>query len=179
MAHTVYIALGSNLGDRLANIKEAIGALSPLVLPEVCSPVFETPPWGYAEQPRFLNQVICAETNLEPAELLDHLKQIESRIGRTDTFRYGPRVIDLDILFYDDLVLEEAHLEIPHPRLPGRAFVLVPLAEIAPDFRHPVLGTTIRELLGEADPQEIAWYAPGGCEEYIHSDGAMPNLEEE
>ncbi|HEX9617695.1 MAG TPA: 2-amino-4-hydroxy-6-hydroxymethyldihydropteridine diphosphokinase [Anaerolineales bacterium] len=179
MAHTVFIALGSNLGDRLANLKAAIASLAPQVQPELCSPVYETPPWGYADQPHYLNQVIRARTELDPQALLDHLKQVESRIGRKPTFRYGPRVIDLDILFYDDLVLEAAQLKIPHPRLPGRAFVLVPLAEIAPDLRHPVLGLTARDLLDEVDANEIAWYAPGECGELDRSGINLPIFEEE
>lgn len=179
MPHTVFIALGSNLGDRLSNLREAIAALPPLVQPEMCSPVYETPPWGYTDQPRFLNQVIRAQTDLEPLALLDHLKKVEGRIGRKQTFRYGPRVIDLDILFYDDLVLEASGLDIPHPRLPGRAFVLLPLAQIDPELRHPLLGLTVRELLGEVDSQDIEWYAPGECGEIDRSGISLPISEED
>jgi 2-amino-4-hydroxy-6-hydroxymethyldihydropteridine diphosphokinase len=179
MAHTVFIALGSNLGDRLSNLKTAIASLPPSVQPEVCSPVYETPPWGYSDQPHYLNQVIRARTDLEPQALLGYLKQVESRMGRKPTFRYGPRVIDLDVLFYDDLVLEARQLEIPHPRLPGRAFVLVPLAGIAPGLVHPVLDLTIKEMLGEVDTNEIAWYAPGDCGELDLAGMTQPIFEEE
>jgi 2-amino-4-hydroxy-6-hydroxymethyldihydropteridine diphosphokinase len=178
MGHRVYLALGSNLGNRLSNLKEAIAALRPLVRPEICSPVYETPPWGYPDQPRFLNQAIQASTTLEPESLLDHLKEVEGRIGRTATFRYGPRLIDLDILFYDDVVYEADRLEIPHPRLPGRAFVLVPLADIAPQLRHPILGVTVRELLSVVDVREITWYAPGDCDDRNRSGSDLVNLEE-
>lgn len=179
MGHTVFIALGSNLGDRLSNLRTAIACLAPSVQPEACSPVYETPPWGYADQPPFLNQVIRARTDLGPQALLDYLKQVESRMGREQTFRYGPRLIDLDVLFYDDLVMEAQQLEIPHPRLPGRAFVLVPLAEIAPGQVHPVLGITVREMLAEVDAGGIVWYAPGDCGEPDPAGRHLPIFEEE
>jgi 2-amino-4-hydroxy-6-hydroxymethyldihydropteridine diphosphokinase len=165
MSHTVFIALGTNLGDRLANLKVALAALAPQVRPDACSPVYETPPWGYSDQPRFFNQVVRAETDLAPRPLLAHLKQTETQVGRIPTFQNGPRVIDLDLLFYDDLVLESPRLAIPHPRLSGRPFVLVPLAELAPGLRHPVLGLSVKEMLARVDASEIAWVAPGGCDE--------------
>ena len=146
MTHIIYLSLGSNLGDRLANLRNAINLLPPKVQPEVKSSIYETEPWGYADQPAFLNQVIRADTTLEPSDLLEFLKQIEAKLGRQQTFRFGPRVIDLDILFYDDLVLETPKLTIPHPRIAERAFVLVPMAEIAPYMCHPVLGKTIQDL---------------------------------
>src|SRR3989337_1543422 len=103
MGRMVYLALGSNLGDRLSNLSAAIDALSPEVRSEACSPVYETPPWGYSEQPSFLNQVIRAETNLEPLDLLGHLKATELKLGRQPGFQNGPRLIDIDILFYEYL----------------------------------------------------------------------------
>ena len=151
MKHTVYIALGTNLGDRSANLDSAQASLPPAVNILSSSPVYETPPWGYLRQSSFLNQVVKCETHLTPEELLDYLKAIEKRLGRKPTFLYGPRTIDLDILFYDDLVLETSSLTIPHPRLDERAFVLVPFANLDSDMIHPVSGKSIRELLENVD----------------------------
>ena len=163
MGHIVYLAQGSNLGDRAANLKLAINLLPPSVKPLNCSPVYQTPPWGYSNQPAFLNQVIKAETDLKPEHLLTVLKQVEDEIGREPTFRFGPRVIDLDILFYNHLVYQSNDLIIPHPRISERAFVLVPLADLAPDFSHPVLLRTIREMLAFVDTNGIEWYSAGDC----------------
>jgi 2-amino-4-hydroxy-6-hydroxymethyldihydropteridine diphosphokinase len=153
--HTVYLALGTNLGDRRANLRAAKEALAPEVSVVSQSPVYQTPPWGYTDQPAFLNQVVQAETDLSPQALLAYLKRLETELGRQPTFRYGPRQIDLDILFYDDLILNEDGLTIPHPRLQERAFVLVPLADLAPDMEHPLLGKTIKQLLAEVDRSGI------------------------
>lgn len=163
MSSTVYLGLGTNLGDRFNNLQAVIAALPPSVVPDDCSPVYETPPWGFENQPAFLNQVLRGHTLLEPRELLQHLKTIEVRMGRKPTIKYGPRIIDIDILFYDHLVLQTENLTIPHPRLEERAFVLVPLADLAPFFRHPVLDKTIRELLAEVDATGVDWHAPGDC----------------
>ena len=157
---TVYIALGSNLGDRLGNLQAAIAALAPDVVVSAQSPVYETPPWGYLDQPAFLNQVLRAETALPPVELLAYLKQVENRMGRIKLIENGPRPIDLDILFYDELVLETPALSLPHPRLPGRGFVLVPLVDLAPELRHPLLNKTMRQMLQEADTTGIQRYQP-------------------
>ncbi len=139
MNHAVYLALGTNLGERHANLRAAIEALSPDVKVIAESKVYETPPWGYENQPAFLNMAVKCETNLEPESLLKRLKQFEVQLGREQSFHWGPRLIDIDVLFYDDLILKSESLIIPHPRLHERAFVLVPLADIAPDFVHPVL----------------------------------------
>lgn len=130
--HTIYLSLGSNLGDRAAHLAAAIAALAPAVKVTRESAIYETEPWGYTAQPAFLNQAVAGQTTLRPRELLAHLKAIETTVGRTPTFRYGPRQIDLDILFYDDLELDEPGLTIPHPQLFQRPFVLLPLAEILP-----------------------------------------------
>jgi 2-amino-4-hydroxy-6-hydroxymethyldihydropteridine diphosphokinase len=163
--HRVYIALGSNLGDRIANLTAAIKAMKPNVHPRKCSPVYETPPWGYSDQPKFLNQVIEAETDLSPESLLEYLKKIEVNIGRRETFRYGPRVIDLDIIFFDGEVIDSPPLIIPHPRLEERSFVLLPLADLAPDYRHPILGDSVMEMLSKVETKGIIVVSPGGCGE--------------
>jgi len=147
MDHTVYLALGSNMDDRLANLKQAIASLPPQMTVKKKSHVYETPPWGYEDQPKFLNQVLMAQTYLEPELLLRHLKRLEIALGRKATFRNGPRLIDIDILFYDDLVLETPDLIIPHPRLHERGFVLLPLMDIAPDLVHPLKKKSIREMM--------------------------------
>lgn len=144
--HTVYIALGTNLGDRPDNLRRALKAIAPAVQGVVASPVYETPPWGYADQPAFLNQAVKGETELGPLALLCLLKGVEVYLGRLPGIRYGPRLIDLDLIFYDDLVLETERLTLPHPRAAERAFVLAPLCDIAPDLVHPVLRKTVAEL---------------------------------
>ena len=155
MEHDIFLALGTNLGERLANLRAALRSLAPDVERVAASRVFETPPWGFADQPAFLNMAVHARTGLGPESLLGWLKQLEVRLGREPGFRWGPRLIDLDILFYDDLVLDTPKLVIPHKRLHERAFVLVPLADIAPDLVHPVLGKTVRQLLAEVDASQI------------------------
>jgi len=158
MNHLIYLALGTNLGDRSANLHAALAALSSDVKVIAESKVYETPPWGVENQPAFLNMAVKCETTLEPESLLKRIKQLEVRLGREQTFHWGPRLIDLDILFYDDLILKTESLTIPHPHLHERAFVLVPLAEIAPDFIHPVLKKTIKELLMSVDVDNIHPY---------------------
>lgn len=155
MKHTVYIALGTNMGDRLDNLQAALRSLPTAVTVTDESPVYETPPWGYEDQPAFLNMVVTGETSLEPEALLTYLKQLEAKLGRESNFRWGPRLIDLDILFYDDLVLDTPPLVIPHPRLHERAFVLVPLADVAPQFVHPVFQQEVNKFLSEIDTQGI------------------------
>jgi 2-amino-4-hydroxy-6-hydroxymethyldihydropteridine diphosphokinase len=158
MDHTVYLALGSNLGNRLANLKNAISNLPPQMEVKKKSLVYETPPWGYADQPAFLNQVVMAKTYVEPDALIGHLKRLETVLGREPGFQNGPRLIDLDILFYDDQIIETESVIIPHPRLHQRAFVLVPLNDIAPDLVHPALGKTIGDLLLDVDRLNIDEY---------------------
>lgn len=150
-----YLGLGTNLGDRNQNLRSAQMALPPQVQVLRASRIYETPPWGFIAQPAFLNQVLEVQTNLTPLALLEHLKGIEVSLGRTPTFHYGPRQIDIDILFYADQVIEFPNLIIPHPRLFERAFMLVPLAELAPDWVHPVLNQTIRQMLAQIDPSGV------------------------
>ncbi len=154
----IYLGLGTNLGDRLDNLRAARVALSPRVFVLRASQVYETLPWGYADQPSFLNQVLEAQTLLTPRRLLAHLKSIESRLGRTPTFRYGPRLIDIDILFYGSQIIEMDGLIIPHPHLAERAFVLFPLAELAPDLVHPHSGLSVQQLLGQFDSSGVEVY---------------------
>jgi 2-amino-4-hydroxy-6-hydroxymethyldihydropteridine diphosphokinase len=147
----VYLGLGSNLGDRGVNLRRALTALSDVAEVEAVSRIYATEPVGYDDQPEFWNLVVRARTNLEPAALLARLQQIESELGRVRSFRNAPRTIDLDILTYDELVLKTPELEIPHPRLRERSFVLYPLAEIAPDFRHPVTREAVSALAAQPD----------------------------
>lgn len=154
----IILALGSNLGDRLQNLQEAVQMLAPEVQVSRLSSVYETEPWGYAEQPQFLNQVLVAETSLDPHGLLVHLKDIEARLKRETTFRNGPRIIDLDILFYGSEVIGLPDLTIPHPRLTERAFVLVPLDEIVPDLIHPVVQMTVHDLARRVDASSVSLY---------------------
>lgn len=143
----VYLALGSNLGDRMGNLKLAVERLSQKMTIKKLSSVYETEPVYYKEQPLYLNAVLSAVTELEPSDLLRFVKGIESDLGRQPSFRNAPRLIDIDILFYGDGVVQTAELTIPHPRIAERAFVLVPLAEIAPKLVHPVTHEKVEDLL--------------------------------
>jgi 2-amino-4-hydroxy-6-hydroxymethyldihydropteridine diphosphokinase len=157
-ANLVYIALGTNLGQRLENLQNAAAALSPAVVILMRSHVYETPPWGFLDQPHFLNQVVQVETNLQPIDLLGYLKSLERQMGREKSIKYGPRLIDLDILFYNDLILDTPRLTIPHPRIAERGFVLIPLADLDPNLRHPISGFTVGEMLDNIDSTDIRLY---------------------
>jgi len=149
--YIAYIGIGSNLGNREDNCEKAISLLSENGLNIVkMSSMIETEPWGMPDQPAFINMAVSFKTILSPEKLLALCKKIETDIGRTETIMWGPRMIDLDILFYDDLVMEKPGLSIPHPHIKDRAFVLKPLAEIAPDLIHPLLKKSIKELLTDS-----------------------------
>lgn len=150
----VYLGLGSNLGDRKANLEKALQLLGERLHIERVSSLYETEPVGHAEQPMFLNAVCCAETELGPLQLLSLIKGVEAALGRVPSFTNGPRSIDVDILFYGDLNMETTDLTIPHPRIEERAFVLLPLLEIAPQLMHPISGESIKDLATAVQGQE-------------------------
>ena len=147
---TIYIGLGSNLGDRVLNLREAVHRVSELVSVEQVSRLYVAAPLGYIRDDAFINAALKARTELKPIELLRELQAIERAMGRRRV-QYGPRPIDLDILFYGSWQMESIELTLPHPRLAQRAFVLKPLADIAPDLMHPVMYYTVAQLLQDAD----------------------------
>lgn len=143
-----YIGIGSNLGNRQKNCLRAIELLEKEgVVIKKRSSMYETDPWGVKDQPRFINMAIEIETGLKPKDILRTLKNVERELGREESFKWGPRSIDLDILLFDDLILKEDDLEIPHPLMHERDFVLKPLCEIAPDRIHPLLKVRICDLM--------------------------------
>ncbi|MGC9045127.1 MAG: 2-amino-4-hydroxy-6-hydroxymethyldihydropteridine diphosphokinase [Thermodesulfovibrio sp.] len=145
--HRVFLSIGSNIGEKEKNCLQAIAILeqSGLIINKTSS-IYITKPWGFKNQPDFANMAVEAFTDFDPRELLQLIKKIEKQMGRKSTIKYGPRIIDIDIIFYDNLIYESENLNIPHPLMHKRYFVLKPLVEIAPDFVHPVLGLTIKEL---------------------------------
>ena len=151
--HQIFLALGSNIGNRKQFIEEAILLLREKMNNVTIAPLYETKPRYFEYQHNFLNTVLSGFTDLEPQELLQFTKTVQQEVGRVERFRYGPREIDIVILFYDNVVYKDEELEIPHPQLQERDFVLQPFADINPDFSHPVLKKTIRELL-DALPEE-------------------------
>lgn len=159
----VYLALGANLGDRERNLSVALRRLEPLVRIEAVSSLYETDPVP-PDQPAYLNAACRAITGLQPRALLRHLNEVEREIGRRWGPRWGPRPIDIDLLLYGDAVIEDDGLRVPHPELANRPFVLVPLADIAADVRHPELNRTIGELAQEADRSGVRLRAASGWE---------------
>jgi 2-amino-4-hydroxy-6-hydroxymethyldihydropteridine diphosphokinase len=153
----VYLSLGSNVGDRHQNLRTAVAALDDAgVRVRRISKIYETEPVDYLDQDWFVNCVVEGETVLTAAELLQALRRIEKKMGSAKAFAKGPRIIDLDILYFDDAVIDSAGLQIPHPRMADRRFVLVPLAEIAPGLRHPVSQKTTAEMLqATSDRSEV------------------------
>lgn len=144
--HKVFLGLGANVGDKKKNLEKAIELLSEKIINIQSSKFYETEPWGYKEQDKFLNAAVMGATSLSPFELLKFVKGIEKKIGRIERFKWGPREIDIDILFYDNIFYKKNNLEIPHPRLHERDFVLKPLMELDEKFIHPVLQKSIKEL---------------------------------
>jgi len=150
---TVYLALGSNLGDRLLNLRAALRRLATFVALTAVAPLYETPPAGVLDQPPFLNSACAVETDLPPLGLLRLAKQIEWEMGRRPAQVWGPRPLDIDLLLAGDVVLAGPPLDLPHPRFHTRGFQTIPLADLAPGARHPLLGRTIAELR-DALPEE-------------------------
>jgi len=154
--HTAYISVGSNLGHKLANCRQGIATLTRSADARLIdqSRIYRTEPVDYQDQDWFVNYVVKIDTALDPLSLLETIKSIERAAGRVgDTIRFGPRVLDLDIIFYDDAVLDDSRLTIPHPRMHKRRFVLKPICDIAPDMNHPVLQQTMLCLLENLDEQ--------------------------
>ncbi|RIK44443.1 MAG: hypothetical protein DCC55_02545 [Chloroflexi bacterium] len=160
--HTAFLALGSNLGNRAAHLHTALREMRAYLTVEATSFLYETPPAYVTDQPKFLNAVCRVTTPLSPHELLAALEATMAAMGRVRTVRYGPRVIDLDILFYDSVQIATPELTIPHPRLPERAFVLEPLCDIAADLRHPLIGLTMRDLLAALKTPPLPRVMPVG-----------------
>jgi 2-amino-4-hydroxy-6-hydroxymethyldihydropteridine diphosphokinase len=146
----VFLLIGGNIGDRLQNLHQAIALLSTTCGPVLQqSAVYETAAWGKTDQAAFLNQALLLTTSLTPQALITTILSVEEEMGRLRMEKNGPRVIDIDIIFYNEVVMNEPNLIIPHPQLQNRRFVLVPLVEIAPDLVHPILHKTVTELLAE------------------------------
>ncbi|WP_459838352.1 2-amino-4-hydroxy-6-hydroxymethyldihydropteridine diphosphokinase [Halanaerobaculum tunisiense] len=156
---SVYLGLGSNQGDREKNLDQAVDLIASFPQTELkeLSSVYETEPWGYTEQPKFLNLCLELETELAPYDLLAECQKVEEKLDRTRQIKWGPRTIDVDILFYNDLNLNDSQLTIPHPRLHNRAFVLVPLCELNPDLVFQ--GEKITYWLEEVDKEGIKKYS--------------------
>jgi 2-amino-4-hydroxy-6-hydroxymethyldihydropteridine diphosphokinase len=152
----VFLALGTNLGNCEANLAQARTEISSIASIQKESSIYETPPWGVTDQPAFLNQVLAVVTGLDPLDLLSAIKTIEFTMGRVPSVRYGPRLIDIDILLYGDTILDTLTLTLPHPRMAERAFVLVPLLEIAPDLVSPLTGEPLTDVLSRLDNSGIA-----------------------
>ncbi len=170
---TVFIGLGTNLGERERNLAEARRLLGSAVRLTAESTVIETEPWGYEDQADFLNQVVSGDTDLTPEDLLKELKSIEYRMGRTPSFRYGPRLIDLDLLYYDDLIQDRPDLTIPHPQLHVREFVLRPLAEVDPDWVHPVFKKTNLELLKALSESTIQRFSESTSQRFNNQENSL------
>jgi len=153
--HRVFIGIGSNLGDKIGNCRKALREIAGFAEIVKISSLYETEPVGKEDQPNFINCVVEINTDLSPHELLTHLKSIEDKLARVRGEKWGPRTIDLDIIFYDDLVMKDDDLIIPHPRAHLRRFVLEPICEIAPDFINPALEISTLELLEKLGDSKV------------------------
>ena len=151
---TVFLGLGSNMGSREAHLRNGVQLLARSLEVVETSSIYETEPWGYSDQPSFLNMVCRAQTAIAPEDLLLFCQDVEREVGRKPTFHHGPRVLDVDILAYGEQIIATPALEVPHPQLAERAFVLVPLAEVAPEWTHPVLGKSVSQLLEQVSGKE-------------------------
>ncbi|MGH7448662.1 MAG: 2-amino-4-hydroxy-6-hydroxymethyldihydropteridine diphosphokinase [Longimicrobiales bacterium] len=165
----VLLGLGTNLGDRAANLRAAIQALSELGAVDCVSRVYESEPYGFSDQPRFLNMAVRLRTDLAPEALLRALKEREVRIGRAPTHRMGPRVIDIDILFYDDVQLDQPGLNIPHPGVMDRAFVLAPLLDLDIGLSHPATGELLADRLNALNDTSLV--PLGAAADVLHMEG--------
>ena len=154
----ILMSLGSNTGNRLIILTKA---LSELERSGFCiidrSKIWETSPWGFTDQPRFLNMCLCAETELTSEEMIKTIKNLEIKLGRRQSIKWGPREIDIDIIAIGEMVIETPDLSVPHPHMHERTFVLIPLKEIAPQFRHPVTGKTLDEMILELPAEKMEW----------------------
>lgn len=162
MLSEAYIGIGSNLGDSAQNVHAAVNSMRQFAVDVQPSPLYRTAPQGFRSQPEFYNAACRLVTKLTPFQLMERLLHVEAVLGRRRTFRNAPRLLDLDILLYDRLVLKSPPLVVPHPRIEERLFVLKPLADIAPHVRHPVTGRTVTEMLRSLESQsdsivEVAW----------------------
>ncbi len=155
-SRSIYLSIGTNIGNRKENIDQALTGLLEIMKFEKVSAVYETAPWGpVQDQPSFYNLCASGWTKLSPIAFLDAVKELERTIGRLDGLRWGPRLIDIDLLFYEDVQLISERLIIPHKEVTGRAFVLVPLNEIAPDLSHPALNQSIQDLMAQLPEEEL------------------------
>lgn len=154
----ILMSLGSNTGNRLIILTKALSELerSGFCIIEK-SKIWETSPWGVTDQPRFLNMCVCAGTELTPEEMIKTIKNIEIKLGRRKSIKWGPREIDIDIIAIGEMVIETPGLSVPHPRMHERTFVLIPLKEIAPQFRHPITGKTLDEMIRELPAEKMEW----------------------
>lgn len=158
--NTSWLLLGGNLGNRLLKLEEARQQLSFISKIKEVSSIYETAPWGVEDQPLFLNQVLIIETNLQPYELLAEINQIEASLGRERFERWNARTIDIDILFYDNLIMNESKLTLPHPQLHHRKFTLVPCCELDSTFVHPVFNKTLENLLSSCKDELVVYQYP-------------------